>query len=302
MSSATDRPFFSLVVPTYNRAHLLVPTLQSLLNQDYDHYEILVVDDGSTDNTEEVIQPLLNDRLRYYKKDNAERGAARNYGSRLAQGEYICFFDSDDLALPNHLTEAAAMVARHHSPEVFHLAYEIRTPEGQLQMTFKTEGNTVNHKLTGGNLLSCNGVFVRRDVALALPFIEDRGLSASEDWELWLRLAARYPFYTGSVITSTIVNHDQRSVVTSNKEKLLNRARLMIHYLKQDAVFVQKLGRYLRAIRAHRYLYVALHLAITGSHKWDTLKYWLKSFFTYPGVARARMFYGTLKHLLLTWR
>ncbi|MFO0485654.1 MAG: glycosyltransferase family A protein, partial [Sphingobacteriia bacterium] len=76
-------PFFSLVVPTYNRANLLVPTLQSLLNQDYDRYEILVVDDGSTDNTEAVVQPLLCSKLRYYKKENGERAAARTSGARL---------------------------------------------------------------------------------------------------------------------------------------------------------------------------------------------------------------------------
>lgn len=88
--------FLSIVVPTYNRADLLKVTLQSLLVQSYPYFEILVVDDGGSDHTEEMILELNDPRITYYWKENAERGAARNYGAKLAKGGYLNFFDRSE--------------------------------------------------------------------------------------------------------------------------------------------------------------------------------------------------------------
>ena len=171
-------PFISLVVPTYNRAGYIVKTLATLLAQDYDAYEIIVVDDGSTDNTEAAVAAIGNSRIRYHKKQNAERGAARNYGARLATGQYVNFFDSDDLAYPNHLREAAKVIAALGNPEIFHLGYDIKDADGNLERTVGSLPSSVNAVLIDGNHLSCNGVFVSRDIFLALPFSENRSLSA----------------------------------------------------------------------------------------------------------------------------
>ena len=73
-------PLFSIVIPTYNRAHLIGKTIESVLRQEFTDFEILIVDDGSKDNTEEVASTFTDKRIRYLKKQNAERGAARNYG------------------------------------------------------------------------------------------------------------------------------------------------------------------------------------------------------------------------------
>ena len=79
-----DPTFFSVVVPTYNRSHLVGKTIDTILSQDYPSFELIVVDDGSTDNTEEVLKKYSGDnRFRYYKKENGERGAARNFGFKL---------------------------------------------------------------------------------------------------------------------------------------------------------------------------------------------------------------------------
>src|SRR5688572_6318319 len=99
------KPFISVIIPCYNRASMIGKTIRSLQQQDYNDYEILVIDDGSTDNTEQVINEIADARTSYFKKLNEERAAARNYGAGLAKGSYLNFFDSDDLALPNHLSE-----------------------------------------------------------------------------------------------------------------------------------------------------------------------------------------------------
>src|SRR5215203_5908009 len=102
--------FFSVIIPCYNRASMIGKTVKSLQQQAYTSYEIIIVDDGSTDNTEQVVSEIADERTRYHKKQNEERAAARNYGARLAEGYYLNFFDSDDLALSNHLSEAANLI------------------------------------------------------------------------------------------------------------------------------------------------------------------------------------------------
>lgn len=100
-----DAPFFSIVIPTYNRAHLVGLILDSVRQQVFPDFEVLVVDDGSTENTEAVVGAAgaTDPRVKYLPKTNAERGAARNYGLAHARGTYALFLDSDDRLHPTHL-------------------------------------------------------------------------------------------------------------------------------------------------------------------------------------------------------
>ena len=156
----------------------------------------------------------------------------------------------------------------------------------------------LNDPLIFGNMLSCNGVFVRKDIALQYPFTTDRALSASEDYELWLRLASRFTLYHENEVTSTVINHEMRSVLTVNLEKLTHRLRLLEMYLEQDAVFVAKYKKHLRALKSNNCTYIALHLALTKKNRWQTIKYLFKSLRISLQVLRTRRFYATFKHLL----
>ncbi|MBW2642659.1 MAG: glycosyltransferase [Deltaproteobacteria bacterium] len=94
----------SAIVPTYNRAHMIEKTIDSILNQSYPNMEVIIVDDGSSDNTEEVVRRYLHEpttQIHFYKKPNGGCASARNKGVDLASGEYIAFLDSDDQWLPN---------------------------------------------------------------------------------------------------------------------------------------------------------------------------------------------------------
>src|SRR5690349_11805158 len=126
-------PNFSIVIPTYNRAELIPLTLNSVIEQTFFDFEIIVVDDGSTDDTEKSINAYLEDkRISYYKIKNSERGAARNYGVSKSKGEYITFLDSDDIFLPWHLSTAAEKIKQFGSPPTFHLGYEILHYDGDV--------------------------------------------------------------------------------------------------------------------------------------------------------------------------
>ena len=146
-----NKVFFSIIIPTYNRGHLISKTIRSIIMQNFTYYEIIIVDDGSTDNTEDIVRPFLSKNIKYYKKNNAERGAARNYGTKLANGDYVNWFDSDDLALPNHLTSAEFFCLQLNKPEIFHLAYQYNNPNGVLLRSVSSFPNINNISLYLGN-------------------------------------------------------------------------------------------------------------------------------------------------------
>ena len=98
-------PQISVIIPTYNRADLLPLTIESVMAQTMPDWELIIVDDGSTDETATVLAPFLQDeRIRYIRQENAGRSAARNHGARLARGDYFYFLDSDDELRLNSLT------------------------------------------------------------------------------------------------------------------------------------------------------------------------------------------------------
>ena len=97
-------PFFSVVIPLYNRADIVGDTIRSVQGQDWQDFEIVVIDDGSRDDPASVIDAIGDPRVRYIRQDNAGGGAARNHGIKAARGRYIAFLDSDDLFLPGKLS------------------------------------------------------------------------------------------------------------------------------------------------------------------------------------------------------
>ncbi|MDW8303948.1 MAG: glycosyltransferase family A protein [Acidobacteriota bacterium] len=292
--------YFSVIIPTYNRANFIKTTVKSVLNQSFQDFEVIVVDDGSTDGTSEIVKTIKDNRVRYFYKENEERAVARNYGAKLAKGKYVSFLDSDDIVYKNYLEKALEMIEKYHQPEWFHLGYEI----SDLKRGITTEGpclpEIANFSLIKGNLLSCNNVFIRKDIALRHPFNETRELSGTEDYELWLRLASRYPLYCSNEIVSTIMHHENRSVVTTNKEKLLKRAEILEKSLGEDFEFIQKFGRYFCRIKAYNRAYIALHLALSQHSKLEVSKYLVRAVLCSPTILRRRIFYGAIKRSFIS--
>ena len=104
------QPTVSVIIATYNRAHYVAETIDSVLSQQFRDFELIVVDDGSTDNTRELLR-RYGDRLRFYCQENRGPSAARNLGVRHARGEWIAIQNSDDLCRPNDLEVLFAYVA-----------------------------------------------------------------------------------------------------------------------------------------------------------------------------------------------
>jgi glycosyltransferase involved in cell wall biosynthesis len=289
---------FSVIIPTHNRAKLVAETVRSALKLDYSDFEVIAVDDGSTDETEATLKAITDPRFRYFHKANGERGAARNYGASQATGEYLNFFDSDDLVLPNHLSEARKCAEAFQNPEVFALGFRIQNSAGAHFRTIDRLPDPMNLVFLKGNPLGCNPVFVRRDIFSSNQFKEDRSLAGSEDILLWLQLAARYRFRFWPCVTSVHLDHESRSVYGYDEKGLTERNSLLLRYLEADSGFVSSYGKYLPRIRAQRHIYSAVHLAVAGYHFLPLKHLWLAAAADLPSIFHAGTA-GALKRVLL---
>jgi glycosyltransferase involved in cell wall biosynthesis len=114
------KPYFSIIIPSYNRAHSIRKAIDSILTQTFKDFEIIVIDDASKDNTQEVISSIEDDRIYYFKNEiNKERCVSRNIGIEKSKGKYICFLDSDDYHLPDHLQEIYNEIQSKGEPKGF---------------------------------------------------------------------------------------------------------------------------------------------------------------------------------------
>ncbi|AFG36367.1 glycosyltransferase family 2 protein [Spirochaeta africana] len=187
----------SVIIPTYNRAELVQQAVDSVLTQTHQPDEILVVDDGSEDETVALLQPLqAMGKIRVLRSlHSGMPGAARNRGIELASGEYIAFLDSDDLWMPDKLAQQLALVRRSCQVPMLVHTRECWNRNGR-EISQAGQRHRSNGQVFPDALKKCiigpSTVLVRRELLLALGgFRED--LPVAEDYELWLHVAARYP-------------------------------------------------------------------------------------------------------------
>lgn len=289
---------FSIIIPTYNRVEFILLAIRSVLLQTYKNFELIVVNDGSTDETESVVATIKDDRLRYVRIKNSERGKARNTGVQMATGDYVTFLDSDDQLYDDYLEEVLKGLQKHNYIPFYHQAYEIRSYVKFSDRLVHDYHNRDVRFLVKGNPLSCLGVFIRRAEALQFPFNEDRELSGSEDWELWLRLSANFGLRRGKKICACLILHDDRSVYQIEEKRLVKRKQLAIDYAFNDPAVVKMYGGYWNEILAHSDTYNSLHLALAGKKK-RSLFYLFRAFKRYPLCLLNRRTLAIFKYYLI---
>jgi hypothetical protein len=162
--------------------------------------------------------------------------------------------------------------------------------------------NTLNENSTNqllfDNFLSCNGVFLRRDVGEKFPFEENRVLASAEDWELWIRLICRYPILYNNEITSSVVGHDERSIRTIAMDKLIMRDTYLIQKLENDSIVLNRYGRSFSRFIADRYTFIMLGLSESNGFG-QVLLWALRAFHKYPGILLTKRFWASIKNSLV---
>lgn len=186
-------PKVSVIIPTYNQVCFLREAIDSVLEQTFSDFEVLVVDDGSTDNTAEVIEAVSDLRVRYIRQDNQGQGGARNTGLSASKGEYIAFLDSDDRFLPDKLESQIHVLDDRE--EVGLVAGGWVFIDAQGKNLFERHPWVALSDLgvrtwLYGCPFAVHSVLVRRSwLEQVSGFDDDRQLRGTEDWDLWLRLA-----------------------------------------------------------------------------------------------------------------
>lgn len=289
---------FSIVIPTFNRIEYLMSLIPKLDVLNSSNWEAIIVDDGSTDNTNHFFKDFTHDRIHYFRKENAERGAARNYGVSRSKGKYITFLDSDDFLLPDIFNVASNYLANNPSCEIFHLGFEIRNVEGKVIHREEKLPLVLNEVLIEKNVMACIGVFIRREVAVDFTFNEHRDLAGTEDYELWIRLAAKYKIHHINGVQAVMVDHQTRSMHDHDINKLIKRIEKFIACSLENVEVKQYLGAKRKKFVAYRYSYIALH-AVLSNNKIIALTYLNKAILNDFSLIFSKRFLLIIKKLII---
>lgn len=184
---------FSVIIPTYNRANFLKIAIDSVFNQTEKNYQLIIIDDGSTDNTQQLIKNYKNPKLEYYYQKNKGPAAARNCGISKACGKFICFLDSDDrfckhkLEITNHYIKKYPNCKIFHSEEIW---YRNRKLLSQKKHHKKPTGFVFKNAVKLCSI-SISTAAVKKEVFTEIGIFDPK-LPACEDYDFWLRATARY--------------------------------------------------------------------------------------------------------------
>ncbi|MCD6067453.1 MAG: glycosyl transferase [Bacteroidetes bacterium] len=215
--------FFSVVLPVFNREEMISKAIKSVLQQEFPFWELIVIDDGSTDGTRKVVESYTNDpRIKYVYQQNAERSAARNNGIELSAGDFICFIDSDDYYLNNHLSELYKTISANNFKEALYYTHyykEIsgKRVEGKMFSEIRNKGL---YNIFHESLLQTNSVCIHKNLVKDHKFPLEFNLF--EDNHLWIRVIALSGLIYSRTPTTVMVEHDSRSLRT-DKEGLLKK-------------------------------------------------------------------------------
>jgi len=260
-----NRPLISVIIPLYNQEKYIGEAVASVLRQTYRNIELIVVDDGSTDSSAEIVRSVNDPRIRYFYRSNSGLPAiARNEGVKLARGEWIAFLDHDDVWLPNKLDMQLRALEREPKAKLVagNMSYFDASSDKRM-INYHQKSYNIFKDMLGGNRLPGSTVMVDKKVFDEMGgFREERDLKAIEDYDLWLRISrkykiicldrilARYRVYDNSTSGSRLkqlevlenyLNKYLPLMISDNKEKLLlakARSRLYLNmafeYLAKD--------------------------------------------------------------------
>jgi glycosyltransferase involved in cell wall biosynthesis len=191
-------PYFSIVIPVFNKENFIGNTLKSVLGQTFSDYEIIVINDGSTDQSETVIQSFSDERIRYFSKKNEGVAVARNFGINQAESEFVCFLDADDFWYPDFLKTMHTYSKRFPEQKVFACAIEIETQNKTFPANYsivkKEDFEIVDFFDAGQNecVLWTSAVAIRKSVFETVGNF-DTNINKGEDTELWIRIGLEFP-------------------------------------------------------------------------------------------------------------
>lgn len=275
----------SIIIPAYNAAPFISETIQSVQNQSYQHWELIIVDDGSKDDTQAVVQPFYEDsRINYFRKENAGVSIARNTGFEKSSGTYLAFLDADDVWRENRLEK---MLKRFGEDEDLGLVHsyvqEIDQDSHLLETIHKgKEGYILDSLLLwdGCNIPAPSSILVKREVVDNIGGFSPE-LSTAADQEFFFRVASQYKIGMVKEVLGLYRMHDKNMHKNiQHMEEDHVRAYLLAnqHQLFKSPSFKKKCF-------ANLYYILGNSWWVNGQNKWKGVKFWGKALINNPLIA-----------------
>lgn len=214
-------PYFSIVIPVYNKENFVVKTIESVLDQTFTDYEIIIINDGSTDHSETKISTFKDNRIKYYSKKNEGVALARNFGIEKATADYICFLDADDYWYPAFLEMMHRFTSELPEQKVFAAAIEIETKNKTIpayySITPTSDFEIVNFFNTSQKecVLWTSSVCIHKSVFEKVGDFDTK-IKHGEDTELWIRIGLQFPIVFIRKILARYVYDDKSISRNSN--------------------------------------------------------------------------------------
>lgn len=252
----------SVIMPAYNAMKYLSESIESVIQQTFKNWELIIIDDGSTDETREIAGRYVkkDERVKYLYQQNGKQGKARNYGLKHAKGKYIAFLDSDDLWLPMKLECQLREMAEHNVDLVFSDAHVFKVlpldPHQKMNtITGYLSGNEAITKMLEINRVPILTVLVKRDaVDKVNKFSEKMEIQNNEDYHLWLKLLIEgFIFYASPQVYSAYRDHEE-SVTSGNKLSIRESIETLHDIAEKYPKYKRIVKPYLK-IWFNRYLY-----------------------------------------------
>ncbi len=279
-------PAVSVVLATYNYGRYLAGALDSALGQTMDDLEIIVIDDGSTDETNRVMAPYLaNPRIRCFRTDHCGQPAAKNFGIRLARAPSIAFLDADDLWLPTKLEKQLALFASNPSLGVVFSRRSLMDERGRPLLFSQPElprGNVLE-AMFRQNFICFSSAVVRRTVFDQVGLF-DTCLALAIDYDLWLRIAQRFLFdYVDEPLVKYRTGH--ASLSRRTEERLKTAALIMARFLDEHGGRSKLDPALVRRAQAETFYEIAL--AIRGRSRGAAFPWYLRALRSVPSFGLA---------------
>ena len=212
-------PFFSIIIPLYNKEKFIESTLKSVINQSFTDYEILIINDGSTDKSLEKVLLFNDSRIRFFNKENGGVSTARNYGIKEAKSDYIAFIDADDYWYPDFLQKMYQNILQFPNEKVFTVSIEIETPNNTIPAVYSIQ-KTKNENCQVVDYFEASSkesvIWTSSTVFHKSIFSEigdfDINLKSGQDTDLWIRIGLVYPIvFSWEILARYVYDRDSLS-------------------------------------------------------------------------------------------
>lgn len=211
MTPCPDSPRVSVLMPAWNRARFIEEAMSSVLGQTFRDLELIVVDDGSTDDTAELVRSCRDSRVKLFQQDHAGISAALNRALEVASGQYVARLDSDDVWLPSFLDVQLEVLEKHPGVDIVYAKGECMDAKGRaLPSTWGTDLRYPSDPLRSFLYAdpTCNITVLARRSCFDRVGGYDESLHTSEDWDIWVRMAVHFRFRFVDRVLARIRRHD----------------------------------------------------------------------------------------------